>query len=385
MGEALRSWDEVEVDEFEYSSAEAFGEGGVMGKVRGVLRMVDNREGAATLEKAQKERAYDLWIIHNVFPAMSASVYDRARSLKVKVIHYLHNYRFGCLNGVLFREGRVCEECLVKGLGTGVRYGCWQGSRFKSLCAAVAISRMRHSGAMNAFDAYVAVSRREADLLTKIGFAEEKLHVIPHFLNASKQSDDFLNEEAKGERRRGRDVLFIGRLSPEKGVYPLLEAWAALGDTGRTLLIAGKGPEEERLKDFVQERGLANVSFLGFVDKDSIQAASELWQRTAFVVVPSACEETFGLTVLEAWEYGRPALVTPMGGLPELINDGENGWIALGNGVDALRWALEKACACDDSEIQRMGAKGRVRLLREYSEDSWRTKLKRLVDAVMAR
>jgi len=156
-------------------------------------------------------------------------------------------------------------------------------------------------------DAYIAISRFVRDKFVESGFAAHKIHVKPNFVGRD-----------PGERRRpGEYALFVGRLSPEKGVLTLLEAWQRLPFTV-PLVIAGDGPLRQRLETEVATKGLGCVHFAGRLGRDEV---CDAMQKAAFLIVPSIWHEPFGLIVAEAFACGTPVLAASVGAIPEMVDD----------------------------------------------------------------
>lgn len=144
-------------------------------------------------------------------------------------------------------------------------------------------------------------------------------------------------------------VLSVGRLVHDKGMDTVIDACASLG---RPLVIAGRGPEENALKARAAEVG-ADVRFVGFVGRTAV---STLYRQASAVVLASRCE---GLpnVVLEAMAHARPVVVTPVGGVPDLIDDGVNGVFVRPGDTEALTAKL-KALAADPDRSQRLASAG---------------------------
>ena len=432
----------ADVTPFVYSTAELFqSPHGALTKMRYMLR---NRDVEEKLRECLRRDRYDAWIIHNTFPAMSPCVYGLALKQSVPVIHYLHNYRAGCLNGVFYRDGFPCFSCKNGNYLPGVLHACWRGSAAYSALAAATLYKTRRMGTWNRLSSYIAVSRRQRELLIQTGIPEDKIRVIPHFIRQkTTPRRDVLYAgrltQEKGvlplvqawerlappgraaysalaaatlykTRRMGtwnrlssyiavsrrqrelliqtgipedkirviphfirqkttprRDVLYAGRLTQEKGVLPLVQAWERLAPPGRTLYLMGDGPLRGELERYVAFRRLESIRLTGFIpheEQGAVRAACGL------AVAPSLWEETFGMVVLESWLHGTPVIVTPRGGLPELISHGRNGWIAREPSADALAETLHTALE-EEERWPSMGAHGQQLLSSTYSPAAW--------------
>lgn len=291
----------ADVTPFVYSTAELFqSPHGALTKMRYMLR---NRDVEEKLRECLRRDRYDAWIIHNTFPAMSPCVYGLALKQSVPVIHYLHNYRAGCLNGVFYRDGSPCFSCKNGNYLPGVLHACWRGSAAYSALAAATLYKTRRMGTWNRLSSYIAVSRRQRELLIQTGIPEDKIRVIPHFI---RQKTTPAGPPPPDHPRR--DVLYAGRLTQEKGVLPLVQAWERLAPPGRTLYLMGDGPLRGELERYVAFRRLESIRLTGFIpheEQGAVRAACGL------AVAPSLWEETFGMVVLESWLHGTPVIVTP--------------------------------------------------------------------------
>ena len=213
-------------------------------------------------------------------------------------------------------------------------------------------------GAWSRFSSYIAISRRQRELLIQTGIPEDKIRVIPHFIRQ--------NPAPAADPPR-RDVLYAGRLTQEKGVLQLVQAWELLSPPGRILYLMGDGPLRGELKRYISSRHLESIRLTGFIpheEQGAVRAACGL------SVAPSLWEETFGMVVLESWLHGTPVIVTPNGGLPELITHGRNGWMAQEPSAESLAETLHTALK-QEERWPAMGAHGQQLLSSTYSPAAW--------------
>ncbi|MES2438927.1 MAG: glycosyltransferase family 4 protein [Verrucomicrobiota bacterium] len=311
------------------------------------------------LSKYQSLGRFDCWLIHNVFPAVSPGAYMLAKQLGVPIIHFLHNYRMGCVNGFWFTKGEDCQKCAGGNFLHGAAGRCWRGSYAQSTAMALLLTDMRRRGLFEQVRRWVAISHAQKDAHVRMGIPADRIDVVHHFLECDPdaQVPEFPTQGYG---------LFIGRLSPEKGVDRLIDAWKLLG-TDRRLVIAGDGPEMESLQAKASEGGLGNITFAGFVGK---AAQQELWAGAAFSIVPSLWQEPFGMVVLEAWRQGRPVVAHRIGALPELISDGVNGFLADPSDAADLAAVIETAFR-SGATLREMGGNGRAQLLEKHHKSKW--------------
>jgi glycosyltransferase involved in cell wall biosynthesis len=169
--------------------------------------------------------------LHNPFPLISPWIVRTAKAQRVPVVQTVHNYRHVCVNGIHFRDGHLCTECVGKKVPwPAVQHGCYQGSRARSVPMAAAL--VAHRGTWDLVDRFLPVGEGVADHLRAMGIEEERIEVRPNVV-----------DDPGPPAPLGKGVLFVGRLSPEKGIEMLLEAWrlSGLGERGETLSIAGDG------------------------------------------------------------------------------------------------------------------------------------------------
>ncbi len=170
----------------------------------------------------------------------------------------------------------------------------------------------------------------------------------------------------------GEHALFVGRLSPEKGVEVLIHAAAKAKHI--PVHVVGTGPEEAQLKKLAETLGATNVVFKGFLEGDALRAE---YAGARFVVVPSIWYEVFGLIVLEAYAAGKPVIASQIGGLPELVKDGETGLYATAGDAEDLAKQMQLLWS-DPASAARMGRAGRAWVESEFAP---KQHYRRLMDA----
>jgi glycosyltransferase involved in cell wall biosynthesis len=331
-----------------------------------------NPEVVRRLERYQKIGRFDLWQIHNVFPAMSPSVYGLAFKLGIPVVQYLHNYRMSCVNGFFLNHGKACTSCIQGNFTKAALTGCWHDSRLMSGWMGAVMLRVRTMGVFRKVAGWIAISEAQKDLHVRMGIPAERIHVLPHFVEV--RPELFVAE-------RGRDVLFVGRLSKEKGVEQLLDAWKQTERGEAKLLLAGEGPERVALENKIAAEKIGGVEFLGFVAKED-QAA--MWKRAAFSVVPSIWQEPLGLVVFEAWERGRTVVVSDAGGLADSVEEGVDGSkVPMG---EPRAWASAMtALLADPARCGRMAEAGVAKLKRDFTEEGWLRRIVGIYDGVLGK
>jgi glycosyltransferase involved in cell wall biosynthesis len=353
IGDALQHLHDI--DYFFYSTSQLEGDR-LWSKLQIPWKSLHNWEVEAGLKRAQSAGHFDAWQVHNVFPAMSPVVYELALDWNIPIIHYLHNYRFSCINGFFLNHGQPCQRCLSGNFWPAFETACWRNSRLESGWMGLITNRIRHLPLFERVFRWIAISETQKREHVKMGIPAEKIDVIHHFLDP---------DAPPLPPAKNPTAIFVGRLSPEKGVDKLLEAWKQVQGGDRRLLIVGDGPERTKLERLAND--LTGVDFVGFVSKREQRA---YWQEALFSVVPSIWMEPFGMTVLESWANGRPVVGHAIGALPELIRPGVDGLLADPQSVGDLAGKLDELLS-GPLQANAMGLAGRQHLEQDFNSQRW--------------
>lgn len=275
------------------------------------VNTVWSQQAYQTVKQQLARQPHDIVHVQNFFPLISPSVYYAAKSEKVPVVQTLRNYRLLCPNGLFFRNGNVCEDCLGKAVPLpGVWHGCYRESRVATGAVATMLTVHRTMQTwMNMVDVYIALTEFARQKFIQAGFPEEKIVVKPNFVNP---------DPGAGEGKGGY-ALYVGRLSVEKGLDTLLEAWEHLGER-LPLKIVGDGPLADQVVEATKKLG--SVEWLG---RKSIKEVHALMGEATVVIFPSKWYETFGRVAVEAFAKGTPVIAASIGAIAELIEHRRTG------------------------------------------------------------
>ena len=292
---------------------------------------------------------------HNTFPLISPSLYWAAARARVPVVQTLHNFRLMCLNALFLLEGKVCEDCIGQLPWRGVARACYRGSHAASGVLAGMLSLHRGLGTYrNKVARYITLNEFCRGKFIEGGLPAERVVVKPNFVDIS---------EIPPVPRSG--LLFVGRLSAEKGLLTLAKAMALLPVT--KLRVAGDGPESGLLDRVVGVTKLGNL--LG-------DAVHQEMRHALALVVPSIWYETFGLVVIEAFACGTPVIASRIGALAVLVRNGKTGLLfEPGNPrelADKLAWA--------QTHPEQMAVMGRNARSQYEDEFSAEVNYRRLMD-----
>ena len=306
-------------------------------------RTVWNRPVTADVRETVRQEGPDVVHFHNLFPNLSPAVLRAAQDERVPVVMTLHNFRLSCLPATFLRNGKTCEACLGRSLWRGVTYGCYRGSRAASAVLAGSIMLHRAISSFDRVTLFAAVSSFVRDKLVEGGLDAERLRVRRNFSWPMPRRDE-----------AGSSFLVLGRLSPEKGIDVVIQAWNGVG----RLVVAGDGPERQRLEALAP----AGVEFVGAVES---AAVPRLLADARALLMPSRCYEGSPRAVVEALAAGVPVIASDIGGLPEHIEDGVNGLLVDAEDVDG--WAVAIDRLRDDDLSLELGEGAYRRWQKDFS------------------
>ncbi|NMF60545.1 glycosyltransferase [Pseudanabaena yagii] len=298
---------------------------------------------------------------HNTFPLISPSAYYAAKDEGVAVVQTLHNYRLLCPNALFFREGRICEDCLGKVPISGIIHGCYRNSRSASAMTAATISFHSLLGTWsNAVDTFIVYSKFAVDKFIQGGLPAEKISFKTNFLHPAPEPDN-------GD---GGYALFVGRLSVEKGLGVMLDAWRQL-EGKIPLKILGDGPMASLVTEAAKE--MPEIEWLG---RRPLEEVYKIVGKAAFLVFPSEWFETFGRVAIEAFAKGTPVIASNIGAISELIEHQHNGMLFRPSNptdlAEQIKWLL-----AHPQELSQMRLNARNEFDAKYTaEDNY----KRLIE-----
>ena len=320
--------------------------GNRLGKLRSALTMIHSREAVHKISALIETTRPDLVHCHNIYHQLTPSIVGAAKSLGVPVVMTLHDYKPVCPTYLRLRAGRPCSLCLDGDFSHVLRTRCAGGSVQASAILYAEAVVQRWLGSYERVDRLLVPSRFMRDAILH-RFNPDQVVLLYNGVDTTELTAS-LRDEAF--------VLYLGRLSPEKGIQTLLEAHDKTD--GWRLVIAGTGPLESAL--LKQDH---KASFVGHLSGESLRATIA---SASVVVMPSECYENCPMSVLESMAYGKPVVASRIGGIPELVVDGETGFLFEPGRVDELRRHLDRLMS-DPTLRARLGAAARTRAERQFS------------------
>ncbi len=292
----------------------------------------------------------DVVHVHNYFPLLSPSIFFACKSANVPVVHTLHNYRAVCPTALLMSEGMINEKSLKGKSWWTVYKRVYRNSFVGSLALASMVELHKWIGTWQTkVDRFIALTEFSRQKYIEAGWPGDKIVVKPNFI-----SDPFENEVINN--KKDGYALYVGRLSEEKGINVLLDAW---GSFTFPLKIIGDG----LLNNLVSINSLSAIEYLGQKDKEDVL---KFIKNADFIVMPSTCYETFGMVIIEAFSCGTPVIVSRLGSLESIVKNRVTGLhFEVGNHIDLaqkVQWMID-----NPEQVSEMGKNARQEYLAKYT------------------
>lgn len=299
-----------------------------------------------------KQKQPEVVHVHNYFPLLSPSIFYACKKFNIPVVHTLHNYRAVCPTALLMFNKKVEERSITHSSWWAVKKRVYRHSMVGTFSLTTMIELHKRLGTWNSrVDRFIALTEFSRQKFIEAGWPEDKVVVKPNFI------EDPYNK-AETIEKEGGYALFVGRLSEEKGVDVLLEAWQEID---LPLKIIGEGP----LKKMVQDNTTKRIEYLGRKDKKEVL---NLVKNADFIIMPSTWYEGFPMVLVEAFACGTSAIVSRLGSMEEIVEDSKTGLhFEAGNSKDLIEkvnWMLKHP-----RKIVEMGTNARREYLTKYTPE----------------
>lgn len=291
-------------------------QGGVKSKLNMVLHIAYSKEAYKKMKELCEAEKPDIAILNLVHKQLTCSIIDAIKDVnsQIKIVWTMHDLITVCPSyTMLDGQGNICEKCLHGDFKNCVRNNCIHNSKIMSYLSYYEAKQIKKRGWYNKVDLFICPSDFYRKKLAEAEFTKSKIVWLRNPLPLDTKYE--INDRDDGY------VLYFGRLSREKGVYTLIDAVKGLKCK---LLILGTGPIEEELKQYVKDHSIHNVEFKGFQTGNALM---DYVRNSRCVVLPSQWYENGPYSAMEAMALGKPLIVSNLGGLPELVEHGKNGYI----------------------------------------------------------
>lgn len=336
----------------------------IINGTRTAIRVAYNFQARKRIEFMIDKARPDIAHVHGVYHHLSPSVLHSLKKKRLPVIFTLHEYKILC-PAYLFLDnnGKVCELCEGKYFWHPIFKKCFRNS-IPASCLVSAESYLHRflKTYQRNVDLYLSPSKFLRRKMIQYGYPKEKIEWLPYTIPIEKYQPQFTHDNY---------FVYVGRLSHEKGIVELVHAMKRLQPV--RLKVVGTGRLNNPLHKFVQQEGMKNVEFVGYKKGEELR---EIVRNAMFVAVPSVVYDNSPLSIYEAFALGKPVIGANIGGIPELINEGEDGFLFEPGNEDSMVTAINKMLQCKNDLVQ-FGKRGRKKAVALFSPDSH---LKRILD-----
>lgn len=294
----------------------------------------------------------DIVHVHNLFPNWG----DRwVEKLKYPLVATIHNFRPLCAAGTLSLKGSPCELCPTKGSHHAVTHKCYQGSSVRTIPLAIATSHPSKNRIIERADKVIFLNPQAQQTFERLGpvSIRAKAVVQQNFV------EDIPLAEKSDYGEGDRPWVFIGRLSPEKGILPLLKAWPRT----EPLIVVGSGPQDEAVREAAAGK---RIKVLGQVDAKEIP---EILSHSKAMVQPSLWLEHSPLTFLEALRAGIPTLAKKGSIVASLVEENKCGEVF--DSFDGVADAINEM----NTELKPAGERSRALFDSTFNKKVWLIKI----------
>ena len=325
-------------------------------KCRMALKLIYSSEAKRKISQLIADFKPDVIHYHNIYHQLSPSVLGIGKKSNIPTVLTVHDYKLACPNEQLFSNDTVCEKCIKWRYYNAVFHRCVKDSIPMSALGAIeaTMHALCHTYSRN-LDVIVSPSIFLKSIIKRSGYSKARIEVIPNAVAAPQFS---------ATQEKGDYCLYIGRIARSKGILTLLKAVHKLDSTKLKLQIVGRG-EDESIKHFVDKHNLPQVTWRGFQTGKKL---FDIVQNCLFLVLPAEGYENCPMGVLEAFAYGKPVIGANIGGIPEQIKHGYNGYLFEPGNVEELAGLISK-CFEDRENTINMGKNARKVFEEKYSPE----------------
>ncbi|MFM1987073.1 MAG: hypothetical protein RJA99_30 [Pseudomonadota bacterium] len=313
-------------------------------------------EAQRKLRRLIADKRPDVAHAHNIYHHLSPSILPELKRAGIPTVLTAHDVKLACPNNKMLANGRICEACRGHRYDHVVRQRCVHGSVAASAVIAMEAAVNAALGTWRKhIDRIVVPSRFLIDKLAEWGWPRDRFTYIPNYVDARSLEPRF----APGDY-----LVYFGRLSVEKGLPTVV---AAAAESGAKVVLVGTGPIEDALRETVARTG-AQVEFAGYRTGEALH---RLVRESRASILASEWYENAPLGVLESFAMGKPVIGARIGGIPEMVRDGETGWLFESGRVDELAARMRTARDTPDAGIETMGRAARADVEARYARERY--------------
>ena len=347
-----------------YRSNEELDGMGAIGRLRSTLGYVYSASAGKEYVKLIRERSIDAVWVHNTLWMIGGAIYEAAAECGVPVIQTVHNYRMLCPCGTMYRNGKICRECLYEGLHKAVIHRCYRGSGILSLVLTLAMMRQRRSGIYRDIR-FVCLTDLQKKMLLEvdIGIRDDGVYIKHNHCETPMRWIPY--------DERKNCFVYAGRLAENKGIRELLEAWRRLEkevyinrqENCPQLVICGDGELADYVAGYIRKNELNYVNYAGKIQRDRLAG---ILSEARALIYPTKWLEGQPMAIVEAYSVGTPVIASDLGNAGAMVDEGRTGkHIAPDDMIGSLVDIIRSADVCSFYDETAMRKKAEL-----YSTDS---------------
>ena len=341
----------------------------IIAKIKAGLKIIYSFEAKRKLEKLIKETKPDIAHLHIFQHQLSLSILDVLKKYNIPIVYTAHDLKMICPNYKMLTHGEICERCKNSKYYNCLKYKCLKDSTVKSAIGMMEAYINKWRKAYDKIDYIITPSKFYKDKFIEFGINPNKVFHIPNFLDTKKVEFDELEKE--------KYFLYFGRLSEEKGVITLIKSMKGIN---ATLKIVGTGPLKDEIQNYIKNNECENIEVLGF---KSGRELNTIVANSRAVILPSEWYENGPYSAIESLKLKRPLIGSDLGGIPELIDEGENGYVFKHGNIEDLYEKLCKIQDLSDEKIKQMQQKSYEKFQKEYIDTIHYEKLDKIYNRLV--
>lgn len=310
------------VDNIDYNAKQ-----NIINKIKLGTKLIYSLEAKRKLEKLIQEEKPDIAHLHIFQHQISLSILDVLKKYNIPVVYTAHDLQMLCPNYQMLSKGKVCEKCKNNKYINCTINKCIKNSFAKSALGTIEGYFNKIYKKYDVIDKIITPSEFYRNKFIEFGVDENRVIHLTNFLERDKPDVNLIEEEY---------YLYFGRLSHEKGILTLVKAAI---ETNINLYIVGNGPIKNEIENIIKSNNAQNIKLLGF-KKD--QELIDIIGNSKAVILPSEWYENGPYSAIESLQLGRPIIGSDLGGIPELIKEGKNGFIFANGNINELKKSILK-------------------------------------------
>lgn len=319
-----------------------------------------NPNAEKCLRRLLRDEKPDIVFVLQQMNALSPSIFQAAKKEHIPIIHRLSDFNMICPRYDCLRDGKPCTDCISGHFGLALKHRCVKGSLSATLVRSASMRFHQTAHLFDCIDRFIVPTQFTGGLLRQAGVPAEKIVCLPTFIQTAGITPVF----------SGEYFLYLGRLSPEKGISPLIQALSLTRHSQARLVLAGNhtGGDLESWREQVKTLGLQErVEFRGFLKGHELE---EVIQGAIALALPVLWYENLPNAVLESYAYGKPVISSRIGSMPDVIAHGETGLLCPPGDAQSLADAMDTILDHPEKAAQ-MGRAARRKCEEEYTPENY--------------